>query len=88
VWVVIRLCTDSESIVDYWNNIDQQLELEMDILDDLSGEAAEVTSNNNWLTYGEPLHRLREWGIHLKEMDLLDEGALSKEQMKAVVCMM
>jgi hypothetical protein len=87
-WVVIRLCTDSESIVDYWNNIDQQLELEMDILDDLTGEAGEVTSNNKWLTYAEPLHRLREWGIHLKEMDLLDEAVLAKEQMKAVVCML
>jgi precorrin-6B methylase 1 len=25
VWVVIRLCTNDEKIVNYWNNIDQQL---------------------------------------------------------------
>jgi hypothetical protein len=24
-WVVIRLCTDQDSIVDYWNNIDSEL---------------------------------------------------------------
>jgi precorrin-6B methylase 1 len=24
-WVVIRLCTDDEKIINYWNNIDQQL---------------------------------------------------------------
>ena len=58
VWVVIRLCTDDDKIVDYWNNIDSQLELEMDILDDLFGEAAEVQSANPWLTYAEPMHRL------------------------------
>jgi len=27
---VIRLCTDDEKVVSYWNNIDSQLELDMD----------------------------------------------------------
>ena len=34
---------------------------------------------------GEPLHRLREFGIDIKEFDLLDETKLSLEQIR-VVC--
>lgn len=84
VWVVIRLCTDDDKIVNYWNNIDSQLELEMDILDDLFGEAAEVQGANPWLTYAEPMHRLREWGVHLRELDLIDEGKLGVSQMYTI----
>lgn len=34
---MVRLCTDEDRIVEYWNNIDAQLEVDMDVLDDLSG---------------------------------------------------
>ena len=51
----------------------------------LPGEAAEVTGANPWLVYGEPLQKLREFGASIKEMDLLDESALSSEQMR-VIC--
>ena len=66
VIVVVRLCTDDASIVDYWNSIDEKLEVDIDVLDDFSGEAREVSVVNGWLTYGEPLHRLREFGCTLK----------------------
>lgn len=80
--LIIRLCTDQNSIVDYWNSIDSDLELSMDVLDDLFGEAKEVENVNPWLNYCVPLHRFRESGILLKEFDMLDEGALSTDQMK------
>ena len=95
VTVVIRLCTDDERVVHYWNAIDkvslrrphpinavtntptsqlthplnitihpQQLEITLDVVDDLIGEADEVRVHNKWLNYAEPLHRLREFGCH------------------------
>ena len=42
VWVVLRLCTNQQTVVDYWNNIDKELELEMDVIDDLHEDACQV----------------------------------------------
>jgi hypothetical protein len=42
VWIVIRLCTDEDKMVDYWNNIDSVIELNMDVIDDPLGEAKEI----------------------------------------------
>jgi hypothetical protein len=83
VHVVIKLCSDDEKICTYWNDIDKNLELDMDILDDFLGEAKEINQLNNWFVYGEPLHRLREWGVTVKEFDMLDEAKLSSDQVRA-----
>jgi hypothetical protein len=88
VWVVIRLCTDQDAIVNYWNNIDNQIELNMDVIDDPIGEAKEINRLNSWLTYGEPLHRLREFGVTAKEIDMIDEVTLSAEQMRNLCAFM
>jgi hypothetical protein len=82
VWVVIRLCTDDDDVVDYYNNLDEQLELSMDVLDDFVGEAKEVYHVNPWLNYALPLHRMREMGFHDRVFDMLDERALSKAELR------
>jgi len=87
VLVVIRLCTSEEPVVQYWNSVDQQLELELDVLDDFESEAKEIAKVNSWFTYGEPLHRLREFGITIKEMDQLDEAPLLPDQIRKVAAL-
>jgi hypothetical protein len=84
VLVVVRLCTDHDEIVEYWYSIDEKLEIDIDVLDDLRAEAREVQDVNGWMPYGEPVHRLREFGCILKELDLIDESLISSEQMRSM----
>lgn len=77
VWVVIRLCTDTKRIVDYYNDLDRQLELSIEVLDDYTDEALEMYGPNPWLNYTVQLHRMREMGFQKRYFDYLDERPLT-----------
>ncbi|CAB9513558.1 expressed unknown protein [Seminavis robusta] len=82
VTIVIRLCTDDESVVDFYGNLDNSLELNLDVLDDFAGEAQEVHTKNKWLSYGLPLHRFREGAFRSRLADLLDERKFTKDELR------
>ena len=80
VAVVVRLCTDDEPVLDFYNSLDVQLSntgLSYDVLDDFHGEALEIFLRNPWLNYALPLHRFRQYGFSVPVFDELDERPLT-----------
>lgn len=84
-WVVVRLCTNEDDVVNYYGDVDSNLEIKLDTLDDLFGEAGEIDAVNDWVTYGLPLQRFREFGSHIKALDMLDESKLSSDHTVEIV---
>jgi hypothetical protein len=80
--IIIRMCTDENNIIEYWQNINAQLDLDIDVLGQVKTEALVVAENNNWLNYAEPLHRLREFGVVVPAINNLDLRQLSKVEIK------
>jgi hypothetical protein len=85
VHVVLRLCTDESKIVDYWNSIDKELELNLDVVDDLVSEAEEVRTHNPWFTYSLELHEFREFGVTSRDIDMLDEQTLTTTAQQRII---
>jgi hypothetical protein len=87
VWITIRLCTDDESVIEYYNELDAELELSIEVLDDFIEEATEIYKHNKWLNYTLALHRCREMGFHDRIFDFLDERKLTVEELR-IFCML
>jgi len=82
VWIVVRLCTDDDSVVSFYNELDAQLEMSVEVLDDFFSEAKEVYKHNKWLNYTLPLHRCREMGYNHRLFDILDERKLTATELR------
>jgi len=82
VWVVVRLCTDEEHIVEFYNDLDTQLELSIEVLDNFADEAKEMFAMNPWINYTLPIHRMRELGFQHRIFDLLDERKLTISELR------
>ena len=91
-FVVIRLCTNDENVLRYYQRLDEQRELELEVLDDYLDEAREVYAYNPWLTYSLALHRCRESGLashpRFRALDWLDERPLTREEIIQVIRML
>lgn len=90
VWITIRLSTDEDRVLDFYNGIDRYFsqlgpDISVDVLDDFVGEAREVRSFNPWLNYALPLHLVRESGMsRISVLNDLDEKSLRPYEVGAL----
>lgn len=77
VRLVIRLCTDDDSVVKFYNDLDKDVEMPLDVMDDFLGEAREIRHKNPFLVYTQMLQTVREAGARLPVLDFLDERRLT-----------
>ena len=80
IYKILRFLDDIE-VLNFYQNLDEELELSLEVLDDFTAEAAEVNGKNPWLNYASPLHRCREMGFYHRVFDLLDERALTRGEL-------
>jgi hypothetical protein len=71
---------DDDEVVNFYNELDNMLELSIEVLDDYNGEAQEVFEANPWLNYALPLHRTREMGYQDRMFDLIDNRLLTRSE--------
>ena len=90
--LVIRLCTTEGEVVAYWRDIAAQLMraapspgMTVTVIGTHVSVAAAVARLNPWLTYGEALHRAREWGAAIPGIDDADTRPLRPEEARACV---
>ena len=78
-YIVLRLCTDEQPVVDFYGDIDAEVELNLEVLDDIESEALELQKlGNGFFTYTPLLHKIREGGCFLKVLDIVDERPLTR----------
>ena len=84
VQVIVRISTEEKEVVDYWQNINSELDLDIYILEGYEWESNLVHTRNSWLTYGEPLHQIRAFGIAVPGVNTLSYRQLNKENIKSI----
>lgn len=86
VWLVISLYTGDKEVVSFYDKLDFELELSVDVLGGYEGEAKKVVTTNPWLNYGYSIHQVRETGLDKRIFDMLDERLLTRSELREYCC--
>jgi hypothetical protein len=84
VHIVLRLLTDEERVVQFYDHMSRQ-NSNLQVLDDYLTECKQVQKYNPWFHYGYPLHLCREQGIQIPILEALSKRALSGTEPLAAV---
>jgi len=77
--LVLRLVTNDEEVISWYDLLDKHPEIPMDGLDDLVGEAVQIyDKGNKWLNYSLQIQQVRTLGTENLILDWLDEIKLDK----------
>ena len=79
VFIVVNLCTDLESVIDYYNDLDVKIGNELsglDVIDDFEAEQLEVNAKNDFFVYSFKIHVARMAGCYSVVADMMDEEVL------------
>jgi hypothetical protein len=82
VWIIVRLCTQADHVVKFYEALNQTNGLYIEVLDDYFSEAQDLCRYNKWVNYALPLHRAREMGVKHHMFDLLIERKLTLSEVK------
>lgn len=87
VWLVISLYTDEADVIKFYDELDKELELSIDVIGGYFDEAKTVLHKNPWVNYGQALHQMRETGLSRRIFDMLDERLLTRSELREFCCL-
>ena len=85
VSVIISIYATEPEVTEYWHNVVASVKnVDVTVLNHVQEQANKVNEMNDWMTYGEPLHRLREFGVMIPTIDTLEKRPLNKNEIKSM----
>ena len=88
IQIIIRVSSDDNVVIEYWNDVNTSIDVNVIVLDEIEHEGVQIEEVNSWLTYGPALHRAREYGAVLPFLDNVDYCQLSQEEIISTVQML
>jgi hypothetical protein len=87
VYLIVRLCTNDEAAMHFWNTLDLDLRIPVEVLDDFEEENRIAHAMNPWCNYCIAIQRAREWGFRSKLFEKLRERPLTKSELHDYCCL-
>jgi hypothetical protein len=87
VYLIVRLCTNDEAAMHFWNTLDLDLKIPVEVLDDFEEENRIAHAMNPWCNYCIAIQRAREWGFRSKLFEKLRERPLTKSELHDYCCL-